>query len=249
MDLEHLRKNLDNVSESLANGDRRLLDARLSGLTSISPFSEYEYILMFLLDKNAITFEQYEELRQKYVSANQYREVFTLAPDIFREKWTPRHIMELDDRFVKPNRMLDPDYKGQYDLRIGHIRVELRSERAVDKKIRGSLASKAYRFGDIQPFWMNYQQIRLDVADIFIFIGVWLDKFLYWVISNDEVKNSPYLSYQSWGGRELEIGVTDKNPSDFDPYNVEDTDKNPFDFEPYRVEPSEIGNKVLEIGV
>jgi hypothetical protein len=43
---------------------------------------------------------------------------------------------------------------------------------------------------------MNFQQLKLDVCDVFVFIGVWVDTIRYWVLSNDDVKSSPYLSHQ-----------------------------------------------------
>jgi len=48
MDLKQLREYLDRLAGELQNGDRRLLEARLESLTSVFPFSEYEYMLMFL---------------------------------------------------------------------------------------------------------------------------------------------------------------------------------------------------------
>jgi hypothetical protein len=47
------------------------------------------------------------------------------------------------------------------------------------------------------------------------------------------VKGNKYLSHQHRGGIEYQIGITDKNISDFDEY---------------RVNPSEIGKKVIEKG-
>jgi hypothetical protein len=80
---------------------------------------------------------------------------------------------------------------------------------------------------------MNYQQIKLDVADVFIFTGVWVDNILLWVMSNDEVKKCQYLSHQHRGGIEYQIGITHRNITDFDIYQVE---------------ASEIGSEVLEKG-
>ena len=221
MDLKTLKKYLENLAESLGNRDKKLLDARLRSLASAFPFNEYEYLLMFLLDKKAITFAQYGDLRDNYVSTNRNLELYTLAPRIFGEIWGHEHIMDLDNRFVKPSKVLDPDYKGQYDLWIERIRVEVKSARAIKTKKRGSLVSKALRFGDTDPIWMNYQQIKLDVADVFILIGVWVDKIVYWVMSNNEVRQSKYLSHQHRGGIEYQIGVTQNNISEFDSYRVE----------------------------
>lgn len=67
---------------------------------------------------------------------------------------------------------------------------------------------------------MNFQQLKPDTCDVFIFIGVWVDEILYWVMSADEVKNNPYLSHQHRGGIEYQIGITHKNIHEFDVYRA-----------------------------
>ncbi|RKY98702.1 MAG: hypothetical protein DRQ10_07155 [Candidatus Hydrothermota bacterium] len=233
MDLKELKQRIDALAEQLQPDDKKLLLLRLKTLTSAYPFNEYEYMLMFLLDKKKLSFQEYEELRDDYVKQNKYLDLFSLAPRVFGEIWAHQHIMDLDGRFKRPTKDLDPDYEGQYDLWIEGVRVEVKSARAIDTRKRGSLASKALRFGSKEPFWMNFQQIKMDVADVFIFVGVWVDKVVYWVMSNEEVKGNKYLSHQHRGGIEYQIGITEKNIEDF---------------EIYRVEPLEIGNKVLEKG-
>jgi len=233
MDIKQLKDYLDSLAASLKSNDRKLLDARLRSLISVFPFNEYEYILMFLLDKRVIEFEEYEKLSNDYVSANRYLELYGLAPRIFGEIWGHEHIKDLDGRFIKPDKSIDPDYTGQYDLWIENVRVELKAARAINTKIRGNLVSKALQYVSSEPFWMNFQQIKLDICDVFIFVGVWADQIVYWVFSNDEAKNNKYLSHQHRGGIEYQIGITDKNITDFDEY---------------RVSPSEIANKVIQKG-
>ena len=72
MDLQELRRYLDQFISSLVPEEREILEARLQGLVSVFPFGEYEYILMFLRDRDVISFEDYERLRDNYVSANRY---------------------------------------------------------------------------------------------------------------------------------------------------------------------------------
>ncbi len=55
------------------------------------------------------------------------------------------------------------------------IRIEVKASRATHSKIRGSLESKALSFNSNEQFWMNFQQIKLDIADEFVLIGVWTD--------------------------------------------------------------------------
>jgi hypothetical protein len=220
MDLQELRQYLDHLSSSLAPEDRDILEARLQGLVSVFPFSEYEFILMFLRDREVISLDDYERLRDNYVSANRYLDLFSLAPRVFGQIWGEKHIMDLDPRFQKPDRSFDPEYDGEYDLWIEGAKVEVKSSRAIHTKKRGGLVSKALRYGSDDPFWMNFQQLKLDVCDVFIFIGVWVDQIVYWVMSNEDAKTSEYLSHQHRGGIEYQIGVTDKNLHEFDRFQV-----------------------------
>jgi hypothetical protein len=220
MNLQELRKYLDQISSSLVPEDHDILQARLRGLVSAFPFSEYEFILMFLKDKGVISFEDYEKLRDNYVSANRYLELFDLAPRVFGQIWGEKHVMDLDPRFQKPSRSLDPEYDEEYDLWIEGAKIEVKSSRAIHTKRRGSPVSKALRYGSDDPFWMNFQQLKLDVCDVFIFIGVWVDRIVYWAISNENVKTSAYLSHQHRGGIEYQIGVTEKNLHEFERFQV-----------------------------
>ena len=62
---------------------------------------------------------------------------------------------------------------------------------------------------------MNFQQLKLDIADAFVFIGVWIDKIVYWVLTNEEVRQHPTRSHQHRGGIEYQIGITHKNFEEF----------------------------------
>jgi len=233
VDIKELRRRLDSLCESLKHEDGKLLSARLKGLISVFPFNEYEYTLVFLMDKRIITFEDYENLRAAYVSTNKYLDLFELAPRIFGEIWGQEHILDLDRRFQKPSKDVDPKYEGQYDLAIEKVKVEVKAARAINTKMRGSLVSKALHFKSADPFWMNFQQIKPNASDAFIFIGVWVDQIAYWVLSRDEVKENPYLSHQHRGGIEYQIGVTHKNLDSFDEY---------------KVKPSNLADKVIQKG-
>ncbi len=233
MDIKQLKQYLGGLIQNLEPKNHRLLSARLGSLKSVFPFNEYEYILMFLLEKGVITFPQYEKLREKYVSSNPYLELYSIAPRVFGEIWGHPHITDIDNRFKKPDKELDPAYNGQYDLLFEGVKVEVKACRAIHTRKRGNLMEKALRYGSDEPFWMNYQQIKADMADVFIFIGVWIDKIVYWVMSKEEIKKSKYLSPQHRGGIEYQIGITHKNISKFDIY---------------RVEPHKLGEVVLKKG-
>ncbi len=175
----------------------------------------------FLVDRHVISFNEYEELRNNYVSANRYLDLFSLAPRTFGQIWGERHLMDLDRRFQKPNKNLDPEYEGQYDLWLEGVRVEIKAARAIHTKQREAIASKALHWGAKAPFWMNYQQLKIDICDVFVFIGVWVDLIIYWVLSNEEVKQNKYLSHQHRGGIEYQIGIREKNIREFDAFQVD----------------------------
>jgi hypothetical protein len=86
------------------------------------------------------------------------------------------------------------------------------------------LKAKAIHRGSNEPFWMNFQQIKPDAAQVFIFIGVWPDNIVYWVLAREEIRKNQHLSHQHRGGIEYQIGITDKNISEFDRYKTEPTD-------------------------
>lgn len=219
MDKKKLDKKLDEWIKKLPQADRKFLLAHLSSLKSIYPFNEYEYRLMYFLDKQIIIFKEYEGLRDTYVNANPYLNLYNISPRIFGEIWTQQHLIAVDSHFKKPSKEIDKKYSGDYDLYIENekkiIKVEVKASRAINTKIRGGLETKALSFISDEPYWMNFQQLKLDMADVFIFVGVWIDKILYWVLTNKEVKKHPIRSHQHRGGVEYQIGITDKNFSEF----------------------------------
>ena len=221
MNRTELRAYLDRLIETMRSEDRAALNARLGSLSSAFPFNEYEYIIAFLSNRGILSFAEYETLRERYVSANRYLALFDLSPRTFGQGWAERHLQDLDDSFQTPSRNLDPEYDGEYDLWLDGIRIEVKSSRAVASNRRGALASRALRRGDDAPFWMNFQQLKVDICDVFILVGVWLDRIAYWVMSNDDVKTHPRLSPQHRGGIEFQIGVRNSNIENFDAYRIE----------------------------
>lgn len=220
MDIKQLKERLVLLPKKMGKEDREMLNARLRSLVSVFPFNEYEYTLMFLLDKKVLRFEEYEKLRNNYISDKKYLHLFELAPRIFGQVWGQEHLMDFDKRFKKPTKELDKNFNGEYDLWIEGIKVEVKAARAINTKIRGGLITKALSYGTADPFWMNYQQIKFDTCHVFVFIGVWIGQINYWVLSKRDVKKNKYLSHQHRGGVEWQIGITQRNLPEFDAYKV-----------------------------
>ncbi|MBI2035743.1 MAG: hypothetical protein HYT12_03625 [Candidatus Liptonbacteria bacterium] len=224
MDKKNLDKKLEAWVKELPQEDRKILLAHLSGLKSIYPFNEYEYRLMYLLDKKVITFKEYEALRDAYVNANPYLNLYNISPRVFGEIWAQQHLIDVDSGFKKPSKQIDKKYSGDYDLYLENgskiIKIEVKASRAINTKIRGGLETKALSFESDEPYWMNFQQLKLDIVDVFVFVGVWIDKIYYWVLSDKEVKKHPMRSHQHRGGIEFQIGITDKNFDEFKTFLV-----------------------------
>lgn len=224
MDKNNLDKKLDAWIKELPQENKKSLLACLGGLKSIYPFNEYEYRLMYLLDKKIITFKEYENLRTAYINSNPFLNLYSISPRVFGEIWTQQHLVNIDSRFKKPSKKIDKKYSGDYDLYLGNgkkiIKIEVKACRAINTKIRGGLETKALSFKSNEPFWMNFQQIKLNIADVFIFVGVWVDKIFYWVLTNKEIEQHPQRSHQHRGGVEYQIGITDKNINGFDKFSV-----------------------------
>ncbi|MCW5934256.1 MAG: hypothetical protein KIT45_08165 [Fimbriimonadia bacterium] len=166
--------------------------------------------------------DDYLKLRKKYIDSNQYLDLFGLAPRVFGEVWAHEHIRSLDLRFQIPNKAIDPNYDGEYDLWIERARVEVKASRAVRKFAKTNLSEKALHSTEQAPFLMNFQQLKPQFCDVFLFVGVWIDKIRYWVLSSVEAENIPYFSRQHRGGIEYQIIITHKNITQFAPYEVEE---------------------------
>lgn len=224
MDIQELDKKLSLWIQSLNKKDKNFLLARLSSLKSAYPFNEYEYRLMFILNKKVISFKEYEDLRNNYVQKKPYLELFGISPRRFGDIWAKQHLKDINEGFQEPSKDIDSNYQGEYDLYLPGkkkiIKIEVKACRAINTKKPGGLETKALNFKSEEPFWMNFQQLKLNIADIFIFIGVWTDKILYWVFTNNEIKQHPTRSHQHRGGIEYQIGIRDENIKQFEKYSV-----------------------------
>ena len=137
MDQIELRTLPDHRTASLEREGKELLQARLESLASVFPFNEYEYTTAFLVDRNVISFSEYEAHREKFVSSSRYFDLFSLAPRSFGQGWGEKHLINFDDGFQRVSKTLDPKYVGQYDHWIRGIWVEGNAARAIDNSRGG----------------------------------------------------------------------------------------------------------------
>ena len=212
--MEHLQEELDSLLAQLPN-EQEVRD-RLESLVSVYPFNEYEYIISTLLAMDVLTLDGYHELRDNYVERNPNRILFTYSPSPFGI-WAQEHLQKLAPPLEKPIK------KSAFDLLLDRkIRVEAKASRAVDKQSKKPLVEKALAWQSSKPFVMNFQQTKARCFDVIIWVGVWLDRFRYWVLSASELESQRRFSDRQHRGNvgEGQLHVKQDNIHEFEKYEV-----------------------------
>ena len=224
--MERLLKTLQDQIKELQKktGDKYdLSDDFLDNLYSVYPFNKFEYVISHLIGNDIITLQQYLDIRNEYLQRNKYLYVFEItAPRTFGETWAQRHLNEVVPELQRPTTTLDPDYSGQYDFWYKGIKIEVKASRAVKRSSGDAFIVKALSSDSKYGFDMNFQQIKPDCCDVFVWIAVWRDKIRYWVLSNDDVRNNKYYSKGQHRGNvgEGQLWLKDTNIDEFDDYEV-----------------------------
>lgn len=219
--MEHLEEELDLLLAKLP--DEEAVRQRLDSLVSIYPFNEYEYIISHLLAARILNIDDYHQLRDDYIARNLYLYVFEIsAPRTFGEAWAQGHLKGLVPSLEKPSKQIDPEYSGQYDFIIDNIRIEVKASRAVDADQEAPLYVKALSSDSQKNFWMNFQQVKPECCDVFVWIAVWRDIIRYWVLSSHEVETNPYYSKGQHRGNvgEGQLHIRQDNIYEFQAYQT-----------------------------
>lgn len=155
---------------------------------AIFPFNEYEHLICTLIEKGGITYEQYIDIRTEYISENPNLWIFEIsAPRGFGEKFAQTYVQGKCSKLKKPSKKLDPNYRGEYDLWMDGIRIEVKASRAVDSNSNDPLYMKALSKNTNRNFLMNFQQLKPQCCDVFIWVAVFRDEIVLWIIGSDEV--------------------------------------------------------------
>jgi hypothetical protein len=200
--------------------------ARLKSLVSVYPFSEYEYIISYLLAQQKLSTDEYELLRQEYIDRNLYLSLFEIsAPRGFGDTWGVGQILQLAPPFKRPSKKTDPAYSGEYDLWLPpEIKTEVKASRAVDfERPSEPLYVKALNSHSTRPFDMDFQQLKPGCCHVFIWIAVWRDAIRYWVLNSEEVRGHKDFSAGQHRGNvgEGQLHVTQDNIHTFNQYEVQ----------------------------
>ena len=192
---------------------------------SIFPFNEYEHLICNLIERGGLTYEQYIDIRAEYISANPNLWVFEIsAPRGFGETFAQTYVQGKCSKLKSPNKKLDPNYSGDYDLWLDGIRIEVKASRAVDSDSEEPLYMKALSRKTDKNFLMNFQQLKPQCCDVFIWVAVYRDQIVLWVMSSKEVLENPsYSKGQHRGnkGNEGQLHIRQDNVAQLEKYELQ----------------------------
>lgn len=193
---------------------------------AVYPFNEYEHLIISLMEKKGLTYEQYLDIRTEYINANPNLWLFEIsAPRGFGEKFAQTYIKGKSNKLLMPSKKLDPNYKGEYDLWLDGIRIEVKASRAVDANSDEPLYMKALSKNTNKHFVMNFQQLKPQCCDVFVWLAVFKDEIVIWVMNSEEVSKHKDFSpghHRGNHGNEGQLHIEDNNINLFDVYKLDD---------------------------
>lgn len=195
---------------------------------SIYPFNEYEHMICHFINTGHMSYEQYLQIRDEYISLNPNLWIFEIsAPRQFGESFAQTYVMAKSQAIQKASKRLDNGYSGQYDLWLDDIKIEVKASRAVDSTSNEPLYMKALSSDTQKPFLMNFQQLKPQYCDVFVWLAVFRDKIRLWVINSDVVANHSLFSkgqHRGNIGNEGQLHITNENIHLFDEFELSDDD-------------------------
>ena len=179
---------------------------------SVFPFNEYEHMIVSLIEKGGLSYKQYIEIREDYIRQNPNLWIFEIsAPRGFGETFAQTYVQGICPKLQKPTKKLDPKYSGEYDFWLDGIAIEVKASRAVDRDSEEPLYMKALSKSTNKRFLMNFQQLKPRCCHVFIWVAVYRNEIVLWVISSKDVANNPSYSSQHRGGIEGQVMITNDN--------------------------------------
>lgn len=192
---------------------------------AVYPFNEFEHLICALIETKHLTYQDYLTIRSEYISANPNLWIFEIsAPRTFGENFAQTYIQAKSNNLKKPNKKLDPNYNGSYDLWFNGIKIEVKASRAVDSESDEPLYMKALSRNTTRPFLMNFQQLKPQYCDIFIWLAVFRDDILIWIMNSDEVLNHPDYSkgqHRGNSGNEGQLHINERNMHSLEQYRLD----------------------------
>lgn len=187
---------------------------------------DFEFVFVTLLDEKLITYADYLKFRLGHARRNQNLAVIKIAAPRTFGKWGEDHIASLIPE-LKPASEIKAS--GEFDLYYqkpkGIVKIEVKAGRAIDRtNDKAPYHERALISTDTSGlFDMNFQQMKPTCFDVVIMIGVWADKFRYWLMTSAEMKANKYFStgqHRGNKGYEGQIHIKTENIADFSKFEV-----------------------------
>lgn len=195
---------------------------------AVFPFNEYEFLLTILISNSFLSYEEYINIREEYILKNPNLWIFEIsAPRLFGEQFAQTYIKAKSSKLLSPSRKLDPNYKGEYDLWLDGIRIEVKASRVCDKNSDEPLYKKALSSDTSKQFLMNFQQLKPQCCDVFVWMAVYRDLITIWIMNSKEVlSHKDYSKGQHRGnsGNEGQLHITEDNIHTLDSFKLDDKD-------------------------
>lgn len=195
---------------------------------AVYPFNEYELMITTFLNHQWLTYEDYLNIRTEYLSKNPNLWIFEIsAPRGFGEQFAQTFILNKSSKIQPASKHLDQDYHGQYDLWLDGIRIEVKASRAVDSESNEPLYRKALSSNTQHPFLMNFQQLKPQCCDVFVWMAVYRDIISVWIMNTKEVENHPDFSkgqHRGNSGNEGQLHINQSNIHTLDKYLLKTDD-------------------------
>ncbi|WP_456458241.1 hypothetical protein [Nitratifractor sp.] len=225
MELSELKNKIISSFSGSESDLRKILDI-VEQDQPVFPFNEYEHLICNLIENGGLTYEQYLEVRSEYISENPNLWIFEIsAPRGFGEKFAQTYVQGKCSKLKKPSKKIDPNFSGEYDLWLDGIKIEVKASRAVDRDSDEPLYIKALSRNTKKRFLMNFQQLKPQCCDVFIWVAVFRDQIVLWVMSSREVQENPFYSkgqHRGNKGYEGQLHINDENIHVLDPYELKD---------------------------
>ena len=135
-------------------------------------------------------------------------------PRGFGEKFAQTYVQGKCSALKKASKKVDPDFSGEYDLWLDGIKIEVKASRGVDSASDEPLYIKALARSTHKKFLMNFQQLKPQCCDVFIWVAVFRDEIVLWVMNSDEVLHNPLFSkgqHRGNSGNEGQLHIKDDN--------------------------------------
>jgi len=227
MELSELK---NRICDSFSGSMQDLQDvlAMVEEDNAIYPFNEFEHLICGLIEKGGLSYQQYIDIRTEYISENPNLWIFEIsAPRGFGEKFAQTYVQGKCHNLQKPSKKIDPSFSGEYDLWLDGIRIEVKASRAVDSNSDEPLYIKALSRDTEKPFLMNFQQLKPQCCDVFIWVAVFRDQIVLWVMgSQDVLDHELYSKGQHRGnkGNEGQLHIKHDNVHLFRPFELATND-------------------------